>query len=601
MADSEPQSAAFNGVKGVCHISDGFLLFETGSCKLKWSFSTWIRSEKSKKAAKVRLTFTEGPLRLTPDDAHADILEKAVIIVDFGDDRDVLERFCSQVSQESAPVKVPTVVPEVQEAPKKAPQEAVTTAAPEPPKVDHKTIINRNRQRLLETRGDVAELYQQLVETEEGSGEGVVSPEDFWSHHSVDIIASLEQPEAPSHLDGFIAVPPTSEFVNGHRVYRYNPELGRALLAEDETIRALHRKFVHERQYPEESFWKRILQSRHFYHIIGEKCPENHGLYDDIKGVPIKKITPPQPAVSSVLEKVDPYSDLIRIDELVKRKPSKSLAAKRFGDQPEEDSRPSIVDRFNEHAAKIINGCSRASNMMGYKEDTKTLEERAETERKRRITEVYSHDLSTHHYQKDDDMCIIQGLNMPGRTGSRSNSFDDQRSDSREPAKKPVFKMRTNADTMREISQSIEDMRQMDIIKYIRRPMNDENASRRMFILNTKLCQSEKITQTVPLEYDDTTVNRMRQYQMSIMEILQLYYKTLLPEEQKRLKLLLAARQLKGKLEGQQEFGISAYAAKPLQTGLMNQITAVEVYDTKLKAFVADLRNQAQQRIVKPK
>lgn len=92
----------------------------------------------------------------------------------------------------------------------------------------------------------------------------------------------------------------------------------------------------------------------------------------------------------------------------------------------------------------------------------------------------------------------------------------------------------------------------------------------------------------------------MQNFQRSIIEILQLYYKTLLPEEQKRVKLLMAVRHIKRELESQHEGELSAHAAKALQTGLMNQITAVEVYDTKLKAFVAELRNQAQRRMAKP-
>ncbi|GIX61509.1 uncharacterized protein BcabD6B2_09440 [Babesia caballi] len=604
MADSEARNAAFNGVAGSCRVQDGFLFFHTEQSAFKWSFATWIRSEKSKKTAKVRLTFTEGPLKLSPDESNADALDKAVIVADFGSDRDELERFCSLVSAETAASKAQKAVPAAPEPLPKPQDSPVAAAAPAPPKEDPTTALHRQRKRLLETNDDIAHLYQQLVETADGAGEGVISAEDFWSHHSVDLIAALKQPEAPSQLDGFIAIPPTNEFVNGQRLYRYNPELGRALLAEDATIRSLHKRFVLEKQYPEESFWKRILQSRHFYHLIGEKVPENQVLYDDIKGVPIRSCPPTPPSVASVLQTVDPYSEMISFDDYRKRPPRPSTLSKRFGEHVEPEFRSSLFDRFNAHASKIIDSREYNSAVGDSASDMKKLEERAEADRKRKIADVTCYDLAACPGARDshvDDVCVIHQLTMPGQKRSPVASFEEARPDGREPQKKIAVKMRSAADVMRDTQQWVAEMQGFDVLAHIRKPMNNDNVSRRMFILNTKLCQTEKITQTVPLDYDPATVGKMRSFQMSIMEILQLYYRTLLPEEQKRVRLLLAIRQIKRNLESQQDGGISAQAAKALQTGLMNQITAVEVYDTKLRAHVADIRNQAQQRMSRPR
>lgn len=60
------QEASFNGIAGTWSIDNGSLFFQVEQSAYKWSFATWIRSEKSKKSAKVRITFTEGPLKLTP-------------------------------------------------------------------------------------------------------------------------------------------------------------------------------------------------------------------------------------------------------------------------------------------------------------------------------------------------------------------------------------------------------------------------------------------------------------------------------------------------------------------------------------------------------
>ncbi|GFE53402.1 chromosome complete related protein, putative [Babesia ovis] len=605
MAENSKLNVLFNGVNGACYVQDSFLFFNSEQGVFKWSFATWMRSEKSKKTPKVRLTFTEGPLKLTRDDLHSDALEKAVIVADFVDDRDAFETFCSLVSSETAVTKVqkvPQPPPEPQPVPKTEVVEEPVQAVRETK--DPMDTIRNQRKRLLEVNQNIANLYHQLVESAEGIEGGVVSEEDFWNHHSVDLIAILEQPEAPSHLDGFIATPPINEFVNGQRVYRYNPELGRAILSEDATIRALHKKFVVDKRYPEENFWKRILQSRHFYHMIGEKAPDNQILYDDIKGVPIERVHTSPPSVSNVLQQVDVHSELIRLDDLRKRRKASQPVKQRFGDNVTPDLKSSLFDRFNTHAAKIMDNCHVDNALGDSTADLKVIEERAEGERKQKIADVVCHDLTGHQSEADaqnDEMCIIRSLNMPGQRLNRGNSLGENRSDSKDQHKKISFKMRTANDNLRDIHDSLVQMKDVDILSYVKAPLCNDNASRRMFILNTKLCQTEKITQTVPLEYDNLTISKMRNFQMSIMEILQMYYRTHLPEEDKRMKLLLAIRQIKQHMEGQHDFVGSAHAAKALQTGLMNQITAVEVYDTKLKAFVADLRNQAQQRMSRPK
>lgn len=598
------QQASFNGVPGSCSINDGFLFFQVQGGTYKWSFSTWMRSEKSKKTAKVRLTFTEGPLKLTDDESHSDALEKAVIVVDFEDDRDALELFTSLVSKQAAATKEQVAPAPSKEEPVKATESVAQVEEPKRPSESPQSSIDEQKKQLLDNNPVVACLYQQLVEAADGGSEGVISANDFWNHHEIDVVASLKQPEAPSHLEGFIAMPPTNEFVNGQLLYRYTPELGKALLAEDETIRTLHKKFIIDKQYPEENFWKRILQSNYFYNLIGEKIPENQILYDDIKGVPIKKIETTPPTVSSVLKKVDMFSDLIRMDDHRKRPLPTLDVFKKFGKQVEPDFKSSLFDRFNSHSCKIMEGCQATNSavLTMSPTDSKMLEEQAETDRKRKIAEISCKDLAeaqddTEH--ENDAMCFIQSLNMPGNKRTKAGSHEDGQGSG--STSKIFVKMRSQADTAEDVKQWVESMREFDILKYLKTQKDSDNVGRRMFILNTKLCQTEKITQTVPLEYDPSTVSKMRNFQKSIIEILQLYYKTLLPEEQKRVRLLLAIRQIKRELESLQEGELSAHAAKALQTGLMNQITAVEVYDTKLKALVSELRSQAQTRMTRPK
>ncbi|EDO08353.2 BSD domain family protein [Babesia bovis T2Bo] len=588
--------AIINGIQGTYNIQDGFLFFHAAGGTFKWSFATWLKYEKSKKSAKVRIRFTEGPLKLAEDESNSSILEKDVIIVDFGNDRDTLEAFCSLISAQGAAAQVESTS-QATAGPGSSKKDEDASAPVKAPvaKEPVNESIQNNRKKVLETNPDIAQLYQQLVLSADGVEEGVVSAEDFWNHHSIDLLATLSQSEAPSHLDGFIATPPINEFVNGQRLYRYTPELGKALLNEDATIRALHKQFVLGKQYPEESFWKRILQSRHFYYLIGEKIPENQILYDEIKGTPIKPVVTVPPSASNVLGKVDIHSDLIRLDDLKKRRKISQSVKQLLGRNFEPDYRATLFDRFNAHGAKIIDTCKDSGADTGSLANLQVIEDRAEGERKRKIADVVCHDLIGSRLLGDpgnDELCIIRSLNMPGDSIEGQDLGDQQNTTSN---------ARSTSDIVADTQGWLAEMREFDILKHVRTSLCDDYTNRRMFILNTKLCQSEKITQTVPLEYDTLTISKMRQFQLSIMEILQIYYKTLLPEEHKRLKLLLAIRQIKQNIESQQDFVGSAHAAKALQTGLMNQITAVEVYDAKLKAYVAGLRNQAQQRMSQPR
>lgn len=115
-------------------------------------------------------------------------------------------------------------------------------------------------------------------------------------------------------MEGFLSVPPASTLVNSQNVYVYSKQLAETLLAEDETIRNLHKKLVLDKNMPEESFWKRILQSRYFYNLIDEKPPEDKILYEEIKGIPIRK-SQKKLDTNHILRISDPSSEVITLED----------------------------------------------------------------------------------------------------------------------------------------------------------------------------------------------------------------------------------------------------------------------------------------------
>ncbi|AFZ81543.1 hypothetical protein BEWA_009570 [Theileria equi strain WA] len=596
MNDSVFCGVSIDGISGTCLINDASLSFRVSESVYKWSFSDWLRYEKSKKSAKVRLTFRENSIRLNTDNSDYDILIKPVIVVDFGDDRNKLEEFCALVSSETNKAKLasaPTsqIVEEpiiVAEAPRKQGHTAKTGT-----EADN---LSDNQKRLLEIDDTIAKLYSQLVDTKTSDLGNCIASKEFWDHHKLELVSATPQNTAESNLDGFVSIPPASNFVNGQRVFSYSKELASSLLAEDETIRDLHKKLVLDKHYPEESFWKRILQSNYFYNLIGEKIPENQILYDDIRGIPIKASALVHFDVNKLLSDIDSSSELLTVEDHKKAVPKKDRlhASKRFGKniRPENTGRI-LLERFNKHSSNIINACeSLISNPIDTTDrvsDYKTLQNRVENDRKRKLLIGECEDLQDN--QSDclsNDLCLIKSLNIPGKDTDRINIKSEQVNS------RPI-KVAISSNTGY-YNKWLNDMKTFDITNYFKESKTDHNISRRMFILNTKLCQYEKLIQLVPFEYDPTIVNSMKEIQLQIIELLQMYYKTLIPEEDRRYKLLNVVRSAKHQLE-LLEVGMSVHTAKALQTGLLDQITAVEAYNTKLKSFVANLRSQNQPRI----
>lgn len=65
MSEYRFENVLIEGVKGTILLNNYDLLFVVDNHTYKWSLSNWIRSEKSKKTPKVRLSFKESSTKLT--------------------------------------------------------------------------------------------------------------------------------------------------------------------------------------------------------------------------------------------------------------------------------------------------------------------------------------------------------------------------------------------------------------------------------------------------------------------------------------------------------------------------------------------------------
>ncbi|UKK02884.1 hypothetical protein MACK_002982 [Theileria orientalis] len=593
MVEFKYENVQVDGIDGTCVLNDFDLLFSVSNSVYKWSLSNWTRSEKSKKTAKVRLTFKESCVRVTPESSDFDSLIKPIIVVDFNENRDKLEEFCDFISNVfNKSRKVTYEVQPSHETLGSQPNEFSSQVSTTDKIVSDE--IDQSKRVLLNSNIHLSTLYNTLI-SPVSDYHGYITPNDFWDHHKLELTSKFAQPLARSNLEGFVAAPPASTVVNSQNVYNYTPELVDALLKEDETIRHLHKKLVVDKNFPEENFWKRILQSRYFYNLIGEKIPENQIVYDDIKGIPIKR-TLKRLDTNDVLNNSDISSELITCNDSKKTMRNNKFRniKHNFGKTfKPDDTRELLVHRFNHHSYNIIrdsqSNIGEFSKSYNNRVDSNLLETDVENHRKMKLLDISQKDLQEKDQQGlISNLCIISSLSMPGQTQQHVKQL--VKSESIESLNKIQFKIRQSSLT--ETSRWIDDLRHFDVSKYINDFKNDDLVNRRMFVLNTKLCQSEKLMQLAQFDYDPNTVNRMKEIQKEIVEILQIYYRTLMPEEDKRGRLLTVLRSIKQKIESMNDAGISSHTVKALQSSLLDQITAVEAYDMKLRSYVSSLRSQ---------
>ncbi|XP_953339.1 uncharacterized protein TA10435 [Theileria annulata] len=609
MSEYKFENVLVEGIKGTILINNFDLLFTADNVTYKWSLSNWIRSEKSKKTPKVRLSFKESSIKLTSEISDYDILLKPVVVADFIDDRERLEEFSSLLSECSTKSRQ---LPKEQEVTKPSPKPlSVTTPTQESktPKVVEENY-EEAKKAVLDSNEKLLRIYNSLVGSEDGS-EGLIPSKDFWEHHKTELKTNISQQKARSNLEGFLSIPPASTLVNSQNVYVYSKQLTDTLLSEDETIRNLYNKLVVEKKFPEENFWKRILQSRYFYNLINEKVPEDKILYEEIKGIPIRK-PPKKLDANHILRIADPSSEVITFEDLKKvdRNRKYMEVNKKFGKSFSlDETRGVLVDRFNEHSLNIINECQSVSlnlpSSPGPRSTDEEIEAKAENYRKRKLLDTTIHDLQEKEDQEVDSLCVISSLKMPGTQVEPPPSI--VKTESTESANKIQLKLH-HSTSFPDRSRWISELRDFDIVKYIKDSKLDLKVSKKMFVVNTKLCQSEKLISSPQctkiyktnnkliynfiVEFDPNTVKLMTEIHQELMEVLQMYYKTLMPEEEKRSNLLSILRMIKHRIESMNDVGISSKTVKALQSGMLDQITAAESYDLKLRSYVAKLRSQ---------
>lgn len=205
MVEFEYENVQLDGIDGTCVLNDFELLFTVSNSVYKWPLANWTRSEKSKKTAKVRLTFKESSVRITPgiinsfytpscflESSDFDSLIKPIIVLDFNENRDKLEQFCDYIANFSNKSrKVSYQVEPSQETLGSQPTEFSSQVSTIDKIVSDE--VDQSKRVLLNSSVHLSTLYNTLISP--GSDyHGYITPKDFWDHHKLELKSKFVQP-----------------------------------------------------------------------------------------------------------------------------------------------------------------------------------------------------------------------------------------------------------------------------------------------------------------------------------------------------------------------------------------------------------------------
>ncbi|SIO73607.1 hypothetical protein BmR1_04g05975 [Babesia microti strain RI] len=513
---------------------------ENSDLTLLWDVINWQKFEKAKKNAKVRLTFSKRCSYFISNNGNLaselelyENLQKNVIIIDFENNRDALEQLCNELSTAAV-----SKLKELQEAPKiaeKTLEENLKGNLEEEPN-EHLLVLSQEN--------EIKTLYNTLVR----GVNNALTADEFWRNHREAITKYKPQIIGRDNASCFMASPPSfNDSIGSSEVY-YTEEMTSALLEEDETVRNIYNHVVGTRMMKKEEFWKQLFQSHYIYDLLGKKFDGNKVLYYEIQGIPIN----PTNDNFGDHSEVELISKLSFPDKKSDRNPFNKLydsLSYRFGPHMKykEPTYDSFVLRFNRHSSRLINELDKTLA-------TQTEQDEISKERKRNLV--------LEALRFDD---LLQESVKQVNTISKENLLEEHHIMNVKRESKPL------------IVSSIKPLN-MDAMY---------STGKRIFIVNTKSCQTDK-TRLISLEYDPPTVDRVRQIQLQLIQLLQVFYKTLIHQDVERRRLLVAMRDIKLKLDQSQEKSLADYAgvSKALHAGLLDQINTAECYDVRIRNFI---------------
>ncbi|ETW45055.1 hypothetical protein PFNF135_00656 [Plasmodium falciparum NF135/5.C10] len=120
------------------------------------------------------------------------------------------------------------------------------------------------------------------------------------------------------------------------------------------------------------------------------------------------------------------------------------------------------------------------------------------------------------------------------------------------------------------------------------------NIGRVLFVLNTKRCQSNQSLLIGTIEYEQHILNIVKEYHIKINYLLNLFYTSYIPEENKRNNILENLSRIKDEIQAkQEEYNSVLIMGKPLLIHLFEQIAICKKFNEKLNKYIQEKRKKA--------
>ncbi|CDU19347.1 conserved Plasmodium protein, unknown function [Plasmodium yoelii] len=116
---------------------------------------------------------------------------------------------------------------------------------------------------------------------------------------------------------------------------------------------------------------------------------------------------------------------------------------------------------------------------------------------------------------------------------------------------------------------------------------------RQLFVLNTKKCQSNQSLLIGTIDYEQHILDIVKDYHVKINYLLNLFYTSYIPEQNKRNKILENLSKIKDEIQAkQEEYNSVLIMGKPLLIHLFEQITICKKFNEKLNKYIQEKRKK---------
>ncbi|CRG94223.1 conserved Plasmodium protein, unknown function [Plasmodium gallinaceum] len=119
------------------------------------------------------------------------------------------------------------------------------------------------------------------------------------------------------------------------------------------------------------------------------------------------------------------------------------------------------------------------------------------------------------------------------------------------------------------------------------------NIGRQLFVLNTKKCQNNQSLLIGTIDYEKHIIDIVKEYHLKINYLLNLFYTSYIPEQNKRNKILENLSKIKDEIQAkQEEYNSILIMGKPLLIHLFEQISICKKFNEKLHKYIQEKKKK---------